>query len=138
MIRSPSRTAVLGLCLVLASLPALAQQTVYQWKDAKGVTHFSDSPPPKAHTTRTMAHRDGTPAPQPVAAPAEDPQCTTARANLAHLQGDAPVGFDADKDGKADRAITAEERASQARYAEAAIQVHCAPAAAGADAGAEQ
>ncbi len=33
-----------GLCLVLAT-PAFAAK-VYQWKDAKGVTHYSDSPPP--------------------------------------------------------------------------------------------
>src|SRR5690606_4995579 len=40
--------SILGAALALAFAPALAQQTaseVYQWKDANGVTHFSQTPP---------------------------------------------------------------------------------------------
>ena len=42
------RPLIAGACtaaaLLLAAAPLLAQ-TVYTWKDAKGVTHYSDAPP---------------------------------------------------------------------------------------------
>ena len=37
--------ACTAMTLLLAASPLLAQ-TVYTWKDAKGVTHYSDTPPP--------------------------------------------------------------------------------------------
>ena len=43
-----SLTAIAALLLATA-LPSDAQQRVYQWKDAKGVTHYTDMPPPQAH-----------------------------------------------------------------------------------------
>ena len=42
------KTTLLSVCLLAAPLlvsEALAQQ-MYKWKDAKGVTHFSENPPP--------------------------------------------------------------------------------------------
>jgi hypothetical protein len=36
---------VCSLCLSLLVLPALAQQ-MYKWVDEKGVTHYSETPPP--------------------------------------------------------------------------------------------
>ncbi|HQX95161.1 MAG TPA: DUF4124 domain-containing protein, partial [Thermomonas sp.] len=38
-----SLTAIAALLLATA-LPSDAQQRVYQWKDAKGVTHYTDMP----------------------------------------------------------------------------------------------
>jgi glutaredoxin len=42
-----TRQAVLVLAALLCAASASAQQ-VYKWTDAKGVTHFSDTPPPAA------------------------------------------------------------------------------------------
>ena len=43
-----------GLALLVAvAAPAVAGE-LYQWKDANGVTHYSDSPPPGKATRRTI------------------------------------------------------------------------------------
>lgn len=132
----------LGLALVISPLAA---QTVYQWKDAKGVTHYSDSPPPKGATRREVQTSEGTPAtPQPKAAtlaqapttpkeaPATPPapvadaaQCAQARLNLEQLQSNAPVGLDADSDGKADAELGAADRAKYLGLAREAIKTNC-------------
>jgi hypothetical protein len=133
-----------GLALAFAGLLAIALPAVagelYQWKDANGVTHYSDAPPPAGanYRNRTISNRGSATvvADEAAAAPAEDSQCTTARANLALLQGEGPVGADADNDGKPDAAFTADERAAQAQLAQAAIKVHCGTAASPADAAA--
>lgn len=41
-----ARLAALGLGVLLAASAASSHAQVYTWKDAKGVTHFSDQPPP--------------------------------------------------------------------------------------------
>lgn len=126
--------AFAGLCAI--ALPAVAGE-LYQWKDANGVTHYSDAPPPAGadYQNRTISNRgSATIAAEEVEAPAETSQCTTARGNLALLQGAGPVGADTDNDGKPDAAFTADERAAQTQLAEAAIKVHCSVAAAPADA----
>jgi hypothetical protein len=51
--------------------------------------------------------------------------CTNARGNLKTLQGEAPVGIDADKDGKPDRMLTDTERASRTKLAEVEIETYC-------------
>lgn len=111
--------------LLLVALPAAAGE-VYQWKDAKGVTHYSDSPPPnQAHKSRAI-NPQGTPvlaaAAKPVAVNAD---CSNARSNLTILQGKAEVGIDENKDGKADRNLTAQERANRVQLAEASIKTYC-------------
>lgn len=111
-------------------LPAVSGE-LYQWKDASGVTHYSDSPPPAGadYENRTIrSSGSATLAATPEETPAENSQCTTARGNLALLQGEGPVGADTDKDGKPDAAFTTEQRAAQIQLAEAAIKVHCAAA----------
>ena len=113
------------LLLSLASAPALAeQQRVYQWKDANGVTHYTDTPPPQTHKSRDIDDR-GTPAEAPKAKVEESRQCLDARANLQRLQGGQAVGIDTDGDGKADRNLTADERASQVELNRAAIKAYC-------------
>ena len=114
--------ACLVACLAFA---AQAQSTgVYKWKDAKGVTHYSDTPPPSGRYGSVRAD-----APPPVAAPAKvDPRCATARANIAQLKGaNADIGLDADGDGKPDATMTAEQRSEQLQLSEAAERQYCTP-----------
>jgi len=129
-----------AMTLLLVASPLLAQ-TVYTWKDAKGVTHYSDAPPPKgkysdrrieaAPPTPTAPVADATvpaaeaAARKPAAPMADDAVCAQARLNLARLQGDAPVGPDADGDGKPDSTLGAEERVKQRELAQAAITAKC-------------
>ena len=125
----PSTLRFAGLVLLMAmAAPAIAGE-LYQWKDANGVTHYSDSPPPGKADYKNRTIRDSGAASVATdkaadAAPVNT-QCATARGNLALLQGDGPVGTDTDKDGKPDTAFTAAERTAQAELAKAAINVHC-------------
>ncbi|MFC3551498.1 DUF4124 domain-containing protein [Lysobacter cavernae] len=113
-----------GLCLVFA-LPAFAAK-VYQWKDAKGVSHYSDSPPPdQAIKGRTMNDKGGSVAPTAAAKPAINANCSNARSNLTVLQGSTTVNIDEDKDGKPDRALNDSERANRTTLAEAQIKTYC-------------
>lgn len=118
----------LGCLLLLASTTALAGP-VYKWKDAKGVTQYSETPPAGAkYETRAQAR---TPMAEEVEAASAVPvpkECTTARANLALLEGGGPVMQDTDGDGKADAALTAEQRGTQKSLAEATIKAYCPPA----------
>ena len=121
-----------ALLLVLA-LPSVAVAgKLYQWKDARGVTHYSDSPPPaSAYKQRYIDNRDPEPGTQPAAAsaPASKPptlsSCEQARANLVALQGSAPVGLDADHDGKPDSTLDDAGRAEQQQKAQATIDRVC-------------
>ena len=127
---SPSRHAWLAAALLALALPAAAGE-VYQWKDANGVTHYSDSPPPNQGNVkgRQIQHKTGAPS-LAQTKPSESAECTTARNNLKQLQSNAPIGLDTDKDGKADAAFTPEQRAAQVKLAEASIGAYCKPAAA--------
>lgn len=145
------RLAIGAACLAALCLsPALAQQ-VYSWKDAKGVTHYSDAPPPKGTAkARTVPVA---PAPPPVArvqpAPAStaaarpavqapDPalvqalaeqraaQCKQAQENLKVLQANAMVAVDNDGDGKNDAVLDTKEREAQTATMQAAVQANCA------------
>jgi hypothetical protein len=128
--RRLSRPATAALVLAIA-LPAALVATggeLYQWKDANGVTHYSDAPPPgqTSYENRSIRNSGGTAdAPEKAEAPVESEQCTTARANLALLQGDGKVGTDTDGDGKPDTELSADQRANEAELAAAAIKVHC-------------
>lgn len=115
---------VAGLCLVVA-LPASAAK-VYQWKDAQGVTHYSDSPPAGQEYKNRGQHQDTAPAPAATAAkPVVNANCSNARSNLAVLQASTPVGIDEDKDGKPDRNLNDSERANRTQLAEAQIKTYC-------------
>jgi hypothetical protein len=106
---------------------------VYQWKDAKGVTHYADAPPPKGqYQARDVHHRDGeAPAPGTAAAPVTDKNCALARTNLDRLNTGGDIGLDANGDGKPDAPLSDAERAKQIELAQANIQTYCkqAPAA---------
>lgn len=122
------RMLATGLVFAIA-LPVCAG-TVYQWKDANGVTHFSDAPP---SDRASYDHREVKDAPaaevSSAAVATESPACITARKNLEHLGTGRPVGLDADGDGKPDKEMGEEERANQRALAEQAIRTYCTPAA---------
>ncbi|MEO6154991.1 MAG: DUF4124 domain-containing protein [Thermomonas sp.] len=124
------RPLVLATCL-LAIVAAGAQaqsHDVYKWKDAKGVTHYSDMPPPSGKYGSVEANASARVA-APEHAEVVDPRCTTARTNIDRLKsGDANIGLDADHDGKADAPLPEAQRADQLRLAEASARNFCQPA----------
>ena len=123
-------TFSLALLLAATSTPAFAQK-VYQWKDAKGVTHYSDSPPPSQQFQDRRIDNRGEPVPQDVAAgkSVESPQCISARLNLSLLAGKSALQQDTDGDGKPDKVLGEEDRANQRNLADAAVKAYCPPAA---------
>jgi hypothetical protein len=117
------------LATLLFSLAGVSQAgDLYQWKDAKGVSHYSDSPPPEGqYQARNIQVRDGQ---KPLAVEtrvttAASANCTLAKANLERLKAGGDIGLDADGDGKPDAPLNAEERTSQTQLAETNIQKFC-------------
>lgn len=111
--------------LLAVALPAAGGE-VYQWKDAQGVTHYADSPPPnQAHKSRAINPQGTAAIPLAAKSIAVNADCSNARANLTILQGKAEVGIDENKDGKADRNLTAQERANRTLLAEAGVKTYC-------------
>ncbi|MBO9715323.1 MAG: DUF4124 domain-containing protein [Pseudoxanthomonas sp.] len=124
----PSRSCLLLLAVGLCASASATATNVYQWKDAKGVTHSSDNPPAGQNydKRRIDTHGNYVEAAQPEA-PAVDPQCATARQNLQLLGSGAAVMRDTDDDGKPDTALSNEDRANQKSLAEAAAKAYCPP-----------
>lgn len=122
--------AALAATLVLAAAPASAQ--IYKWKDAKGVTKYSESPPPKgAYTVQDMpratpAASSSTGATPPTAATgaSADPRCDTARKNMVALQGKGGVTMDSNNDGKPDRTLSDAERASELEVTRSTLKAY--------------
>lgn len=115
-----------GLSLLLATGGAGAQE-LYQWKDANGVTHYSQTPPASGdYTQRTESGRSpARPVETAAAEPAEPPQCADARANIALLESESPVQQDTDGDGEPDRTLDDTERANQLELARALLKASC-------------
>lgn len=116
--------------LALSAAPTVFAGEVYQWKDANGVTHYSQTPPPQGKfAARSIYHReqatDGQPATE--AAPTESKQCLTARGNIELLQSGAKLQLDSDGDGKADKDLDDSARAEQLRIAQTVARVNCSP-----------
>ena len=108
------------LALAVALVPAAFATGVYQWKDARGVTHYADSPPPGQKVKdRSIDQR----APTAPTKPVVNADCSNARSNLAILKGSTPVGLDADRDGKHERELTPAERTERTAKAEAEIDL---------------
>jgi hypothetical protein len=119
--------ALAGAALLAA--PAFAGE-VYQWKDANGVTHYSQTPPKQGkYETRSIYHRQQAATGDAAAAApaAESSQCTTARKNIELLQSGAPLRMDSDGDGKPDRDLNDSERAGQLQIAQTVVRVNCGP-----------
>ena len=120
-----TRTVATALALLLAAAPTLAQQQrVYQWKDANGVTHYTDLPPTQAHQRRDIDNH-GSATEIATVKPAENEQCAGSRANLQKLQANQTIGVDTNGDGKSDRTLSSDERASQIELNQAAIKAYC-------------
>jgi hypothetical protein len=123
-----TRPLAVAIALLLVAAPGLAQQQrVYQWKDAQGVTHYTDMPPAQSHSSRDINNRGSAPDLATVKA-VENPQCAASRDNLQRLQANQVLGVDADGDGKSDRNLSSDERASQIELNQAAVKAYCAPA----------
>lgn len=143
---------LLGLALAGAAGAQESSGQVYQWKDANGVTHYSQDPPPQGtYTTRRITHGAAAPAPVadrtadaaappppgsaaasttagtvPAPPPApDDAKCTTARANLEALQSDRTLRQDTDGDGTLDKTLTDADRVEQRNLAGMAEKAFC-------------
>ncbi|MEB2233121.1 DUF4124 domain-containing protein [Xanthomonas campestris pv. campestris] len=123
-----------GLCALLMLVSAAAGATdLYKWKDANGVTHYTETPPPtgQRYESRRIDARSGTAAiAAPETAAPESADCLTARRNLELLSGKGEVTMGAD-DGKPGTPLDPEARAAQRNLAEAAAKAYCKPAPAG-------
>ena len=127
---SVARPSAAGLiAIAAASVFAIAQASageVYQWTDAQGVTHYSQTPPPGiASKYRVITHRQGEAPATPAAQAAEDPQCGVARANIALLEGGGRVQRDTNGDGVPDRDLSEAERGSQLQLARMVLSANC-------------
>ena len=125
-----SLIARLGLAIVLASVAAVAAAgEIYQWKDTKGVTHYSETPPPSGTNYQQREINSGgqAQASQQVAAvaPVETAQCTNARKNIEALKNKGDVQQDTDGDGKADKTLTDADRANEMELALATVKATC-------------
>lgn len=127
--------ALLIATAVVVAAPASAQ--IYKWKDAKGVTNYSESPPAKGAYTVQESPRSApvTPSPEPggsgtaagttaTAGSAPDPRCDTARKNLLALQGKGGVTIDSNNDGKPDRTLSDAERASELEVTRSTLKAY--------------
>ncbi len=118
--------SVIAAALLLSTVAtAAAQQRVYQWKDANGVTHYADMPPTQTHKSRDIDNKSGNAAEVATLKTAESPQCLDARANLKRLQAGETLGIDTNGDGKSDRELSAQERSSQTELNLAAVKAYC-------------
>ena len=124
MTRLPQSLAALLLPTALLLSAPLWAQTVYQWKDANGVTQYSSTPPAEgSYETRRMNVPPGTPAEAEV--PEEDATCALVRKDLELLRGDRTLKVDSDGDGEPDRTLDDAERANRIQLAEATLRVKC-------------
>lgn len=120
-----TRPIAVAIALLLVAAPGLAQQQrVYQWKDAQGVTHYTDTPPAQSHRSRDIDTHGNAPELATVK-PVENPQCASSRDNLQRLQANQVLGVDTNGDGKSDRNLSSDERASQIELNQAAIKAYC-------------
>ncbi len=125
------RLPILALAAAgLLAASAVHGGEVYQWKDANGVTHYSQTPPAKgSYQQRVMSgDRAGGVQATATATPGvdENDRCAVAKANLAALGSGRPV-HEADSEGKPGRALNDAERASQLELANAAVKTYCTP-----------
>jgi hypothetical protein len=122
-------SAPLIAALLLACTAASAGD-LYQWKDAHGVTHYADAPPPKGtYKARNLQIRDGEAAAAPAdpvkPKPSTASQCALAQTNFGRLQTGGNIGLDANGDGKPDAPMSAAEQAKQLELAQRQIHVCC-------------
>lgn len=137
-----------GLLAAVAATAGHSADKVYKWKDAAGVVHFSDAPPPKgtefdnvrivnqsaaitqeqaAAPAAAPAAGETKPAAQNVAQTKEE-RCRMARERVALLN--SPSTLTVERDGK-NVDLSAAERAAELRIATTTVENLCAPPAGG-------
>ena len=125
------RLAAVAVALLACGIASAGD--VYQWKDAKGVTHYSDAPPPKGqYQARDVSHRDVEETTASVSAspvPVTNQNCALAKTNLDRLKTGGDMGLDANGDGQPDAPFSDAERTRQTQMAEAKIKIYGAPTA---------
>lgn len=123
--------ALSRLCclLALASAATASAGNLYKWKDANGVTQYSERPPTGQKYETRRVTSSGAAVVEAAPAEGESEQCLAARKNMELLAGSAPVMQDTDGDGKPDATLDDAQRAAQKRLAESAAAVYCKPAA---------
>jgi hypothetical protein len=130
-----TRYMLLGLLAATLSLNALAGDKVYKWKDANGVTHFTDTPPPKGTQFDDLRLKGGTTVAAPedqkppeteaaakATAGAAKSRCDQARQRLALLTG--PTDLTTMQDGKP-VVMTKEARTAETNVARTQVQNYC-------------
>jgi len=125
--RRSTISTLIGLSALLAASTVIAGD-LYQWKDANGVTHYSQTPPAKGTYTEhaeSGRSRGGSEPVQVATASSESPQCATARTNIAMLESKDMVQMDSDGDGKPDKTLSDSERSNQLELARASLKVNC-------------
>jgi cytoskeletal protein RodZ len=139
----------LSIALALLLVAPLVSAQVYKWTDAKGTTHYSETPPPtgtkysqvsvnaqqpaSAGSSNTTA--DAAPASssssssqgdnnQPMADTPENraKMCTSLKANLAALQGSGPVVV---QNGSQQQVLNADQRKQQLDATQSTFQQYC-------------
>lgn len=123
--RLPS-VLLIGLALAFTASAAQAAGEVYQWKDASGVTHYSQTPPQGvSYKSRTIYHRPPNDANGATTTVAESPSCTNARKNIELLQSGMKLQMDSDGDGTPDRDLADAERQEQLEMAQLVVRTSC-------------
>lgn len=131
-------------CLILVPVVSMAANQVYRWKDANGVVHFADAPPPHGTNYKVINVDTGTArdpvAPAPAASvpkPAADAAASSKTVadtpeNRAKLCAQLQSNIDVLKSsqivtGSPDSTtpMTAEERASRLATAESQFKAFC-------------
>lgn len=138
------RRSILFFALMLVAGSAHAMEQFYKWRDANGVVHYTQDPPPKGVRSERLNIASGSrrsaeePAPVVAAASTDTPTiapevvarrraaCETARANAATIEGNPTVTL-INPDGT-QRTLTAEEAQQQLEQARAQVTLFCSPA----------
>lgn len=124
--------AVALFALLAIATGSLVAGEVYSWKDANGVTHYSQTPPPAGTRFEVRGIRDSgaTQAPEAAQAaavaapePGQSSHCDVARGNITALEGEGPVQQVA-ADGTPTE-LDAQARSSQLELARAAVRAYC-------------
>ncbi|MCD9085910.1 DUF4124 domain-containing protein [Stenotrophomonas sp. SY1] len=116
-------------CLLLLASASAGAGNLYKWKDANGVTQYSERPPTgQQYETRAIS-TSGTPAPPTSAATTGDKEesamCLGARRNLELLATNSRLMHDSDGDGTPDAELAPEQRAAQKQLAESTVAAYC-------------
>ncbi|MDC8011136.1 DUF4124 domain-containing protein [Tahibacter soli] len=139
------RYLMIGLLVAAAGVADAADNKVYKWKDANGIMHFSDSPPPKGQqfdnirivgqaAPITSTATEQKPADPAAAAPAAgEPQteeqrraqrCTEAKQREGLLAGQQQLVTT--RDGK-EVPLAGADRDAELAVARTIVQQYCAP-----------